>query len=158
MKAAFFLSCWLSLLLPWSAPAQAVEPRQLTVSRADLFERLIADLSPTDAASVWQRYRPNLKLMRISRNGHEPRVTDSLLTATTAADQLTLFKNKYKTMLLGGKFTSAKMSFAGMRVGVSQDVFCRTLRLKPGYATYVIRDGQEELLQLTFSFTNGKLS
>jgi len=144
-------------LFALSGAAQGRRPPLVIANRAALFTELIADLSPTDAEKLFRLYRIDLKLTRVSPNRHEPDVKDSLLRVNTAADQLQFFKNRYKTMLLGGRFSSTKASFAGMRVGVAQDVFCRTLRLKSGYDTYAVLDGEENFLQLTFRFAGGKL-
>ncbi len=144
-------------LFALSGAAQSRKPPLVIANRAALFTKLIADLSLDEANELFRRYRPDLKLVRVSRNRHEPGLQDSLLRVSTAADQLQFSKNRYKAMLLGGKFSSTKVSFAGMRVGVAQDVFCRTLRLQPGHDTYVVRDGEENFLQLTFRFSGGKL-
>jgi hypothetical protein len=79
------------------------------------------------------------------------------LQVKTPADKLTLFKNQYSALLRGATITSAKVRFAGLRTGAIQDDFCRTLRLKPGYDQYVITDGVENFVQLTFTFANSKL-
>ena len=46
---------------------------------------------------------------------------------------------------------------AGLRVGASRADFCQKLHLKPGYDQYVITDGVENFVQLTFAFAGGKL-
>jgi hypothetical protein len=147
------------LLLPWyllgrPASAQAVKPRVLKLHNGMLFEKLVTGF---DAQQLMHTYRPNLKLLQVKRNRQEPAVKDSLLQVRTAADNLTLFKNRYKVLLRRATITSTKVSFAGMRVGVTQETFCRTLHLKPNYNQYVFTDGIENFVQLTFAFVAGKL-
>lgn len=144
---------WLSLLA-YLAGAQVAKPRQLTIRKAALFERLTADL---DAGQLFQRYRASLKLQQVRRNRHEPAIKDSILTVSTPTDQIRLFKNRYNTLLLGATFTSTKVSFAGLKIGVTKTVFCRTLHLNPAYAVYTFTDGMEDFVQLTCTFAGDKL-
>ena len=142
-------------LLICSALAQIAKPRQLRIiSNPALFKKLMRDL---DAPQLLKRYRTDLKLVRVTRNRHDPTVSDSLLQVKTPADKLTLFKNQYRALLRGATITSAKVRFAGLRTGATQTDFCRTLRLKPGYDQYIITDGMENFVQLTFAFAGGKL-
>jgi len=84
-------------------------------------------------------------------------VRDSLLQVITPADKLTLLKSRYHTFLRSASITSARVSFAGLRTGATQADFCQRLHLKPGYDEYVVTDGLENFLQLTFTFSSGKL-
>ena len=155
------LTLLLALAISFACRAQAAKAapaKQLKVgNRSSLFAKLITNLSPTDANLLWRRYRAEARLLRTSRNRHDPSITDSVLTVHNAADQLTLFKNTYKVMLLAGMFSSDRVSFAGLKVGVAQPEFCRMLRLPLGYSSYAISDGQEQFLQLIFSFSGGHL-
>jgi len=141
-------------LLGRPASAQAVKPRVLKLGNGMLFEKLVTGF---DAQQLLRVYRPNLKLLQVKPNRHEPAVKDSLLQVKTPADNLTLFKNRYKVLLRRATITSTKVSFAGMRVGVTQETFCRTLHLKPNYTQYALTDGIENFVQLTFAFVAGKL-
>jgi hypothetical protein len=134
--------------------AQAAKLQVLKLNDATLFEKLTTGLA---AQQLLRGYRPNLKLLQVRPNRHEPAVTDSLLQVKTPADNLTLFKNRYTVLLRGAAITSTKVTFAGMRVGVTQEAFCRTLHIKPGYDQYVFTDGLENFVQLTFSFGGDKL-
>jgi hypothetical protein len=134
--------------------AQTVKPRVLKLTNAALFEKLTTEL---DAQQLLRIYRPNLKLVQVKPNRHEPAIKDSLLQVKTSADNLTLFKNRHNALLRGAAITSTKVTFAGMQVGVTREVFCRTLHVKPGYGQYVFTDGMENFVQLTFSFTSSKL-
>ena len=142
-------------LLTYGAPAQTIKPRQIRISNQPaLFEKLMRGF---DSRQLLQRYRTELKLIRVTRNRQEPTVSDSLLKVKTPADELILFKNQYNTILREASITSTKIRFAGLCTGATQADFCRTLRLKPGYDQYIITDGVENFVQLTFAFANGKL-
>lgn len=134
--------------------AQASKPQLLKLSKPALFEKLTADL---EADRLFRLYRTDLKLKQVTRNRHEPTVKDSVLIANTPADRLTLLKNRYNTLLVGATFTSTKVSFGGLKVGVTKAVFCRTFHLSPVYTTYAFTDGMEDFVQLTCTFANGKL-
>jgi len=144
----------LCCLLTYPALAQVAKPRVFKVNSASAFNKLMSGL---DDDQLFRTYRADLKLIRVTRNRHEPGVRDSLLQVKTPADKLVLFKNRYKTLLRGATITSTRVSFAGLRVGATQDAFCRTMHLKPGYDQYVFADGMENFVQLTFTFSSGKL-
>ncbi|RYE90209.1 MAG: hypothetical protein EOO37_03475 [Cytophagaceae bacterium] len=114
-------------------------------------------MSGLDGDQLFRTYRADLKLLKVTRNRHEPGVKDSLLQVKTPADKLVLFKNRYKALLRSATITSTKVSFAGLRVGAAQAAFCRALHLKPGYDQYVFADGMENFAQLTLTFCGGKL-
>ena len=142
-------------LLICPAAAQSTKPRKLKIeSNAALFENLMSELN---ARQLLKLYRTDLKLIRVTRNRHEPAVRDSLLQVKTPADRLTLFKNRYNALLREATITSTKVRFAGLHTGVSRASFCQKLHLKPGYDQYIITDGVENFVQLTFAFAGGKL-
>jgi len=134
--------------------AQPSQPQLLTLRKAALFEKLTATL---EAEQLARFYRASLKLQQVRLNRHAPGIKDSVLLAATPADRLTLLKNRYTTLLLGATFRSTKVSFGGLKVGVTKEVFCRTLHLSPAYTVYAFTDGVENLVQLTCTFANGKL-
>jgi len=140
-------------LLSQSLFAQTSKPL-LKLSKPALFEKLTADL---EADRLFRLYRANLKLSQVRRNRHEPTVKDSVLTVTTPADRLALFKNRYTTLLISATFTSTKVSFGGLKIGVTKEVFCRTLHLSPAYKVYAFTDGMEDFVQLTCTFADNKL-
>jgi len=150
MHYLLLLCCLLNL----PASTQVAKPRILRLSNAVLFEKLMTGLDPQQLMRI---YRPNLKLLKVQCNRHEPAVKDSLLQVKTAADNITLFKNRYNALLRGATITSTKVSFDGMRIGIAQETFCRILHLKPTYDQYVCTDGMENFVQLTFTFVRGKL-
>jgi len=133
---------------------QTSKPRLLRLNNAALFEQLTAEL---EADRLYRRYRADLKLKQVRQNRHEPAIKDSVLLATTPADRLELLKNRYNTLLLGATFTSTKVSFGGLKMGVTKEAFCRTLHLSPAYTTYAFTDGMEDFVQLTCTFASGKL-
>ncbi|MBJ6143853.1 hypothetical protein [Hymenobacter sp. BT559] len=141
-------------LLTQVAPGQSSKPLLLSSSNTALFEQLTAGL---EASRLYQLYRADLKLKQVRRNRHEPAIKDSVLLAITPTDHLELFKNRYNTLLLGATFTSTKVSFGGLKIGVTKEVFCRTLHLSPTYTTYAFTDGMENFVQLTCTFASGKL-
>lgn len=141
-------------LLTHSALAQGAKPRVLNSRSTALFEGLTTGLDPD---RLVQLYRADLKLSRVRPNPHEPALKDSIMVVATPADQLRLLKNRYKALLYSATITSAKVSFAGMRVGVSREQFCRTLHLSPAYDVYAFTDGMEDFVQLRFTFAGGKL-
>jgi len=142
-------------LLAYVAAAQTVKSRTLKLANnAGLFEKLVAGL---DAQRLLRIYQADLKLVQVRRNRHQPAVRDSLLQAVTPADKIILLKSRYNTLLRSASIASARVSFAGFRTGAAQADFCQQLHLKPGYDEYVVTDGMENFLQLTFSFNNGKL-
>ena len=142
-------------LLICPAAAQTTKPRKLKInSNAALFEKLMDGLN---ARQLLKLYRTDLKLIRVTRNRHEPAVRDSLLQVKTPADRLTLFKNRYNAQLCEATITSTKVRFAGLHTRVRRVNFCQKLHLKPGYDQYVITDGVENFVQLTFAFAGGKL-
>jgi hypothetical protein len=141
-------------LLSHATHAQASKPQLLKLSKPALFEKLTSSL---EGGQLFRLYRTDLRLKQVKQNRHEPTVKDSVLTAITPADRLTLFKNRYNTLLLGATFTSTKVSFGGLKMGVTKEAFCRTLRLSPAYTTYAFTDGMENFVQLTCTFANGKL-
>ena len=64
-------------LLICPAAAQTTKPRKLKMnSNAALFEKLMDGLN---ARQLLKLYRTDLKLIRVTRNRHEPAVRDSLL-------------------------------------------------------------------------------
>jgi hypothetical protein len=133
--------------------AQVSKPL-LKLSKPALFEKLTSDLK---ANQLFRIYRADLKLIKVRRNRHEPAVKDSVLAVNTGADRLTLFKNRYATLLLSATFASTKVSFSGLKVGVTKEVFCRTLHLSTAYTVYAFTDGIEDFVQLTCTFLGGKL-
>jgi hypothetical protein len=140
-------------LLSHGLLAQPSKP-VLKLSKSALFDKLTADLK---ADRLFRLYRANLKLSQVRRNRHEPAVKDSILTVITPADRLTLFKNRYATLLISATFTSTKVSFGGLRTGVTKEVFCRTLHLSPAYTAYAFTDGMEDFVQLTCTFADNRL-
>jgi hypothetical protein len=151
MRLLLLILCY---LLTYPALAQVVKPRVFRISNTSLFERLMSGL---DANQLFRTYRTDLKLFRVTRNRHEPAVRDSLLQVKTPTDKLVLFKNRYKTLLRAATITSTRVSFAGLRVGVTQKAFCQALHLKPNYDQYVFTDGTENFVQLMLTFSSGKL-
>ncbi|RZK28029.1 MAG: hypothetical protein EOO63_12150 [Hymenobacter sp.] len=127
----------------------------LKTSNPVRFEQLMVGL---DANQLIRLYHSKLKLRRVTRNIHDPAVKDSILVVATPADHLDLFKNRDKALLRGATITSTKVRFAGMRVGVSKEQFCRTLHLSSAYQVYTFTDGMENFVQLTFTFLTNKLS
>ena len=146
------LACY--CLVTYSALAQGPKPRVLGSKNMALFEALTADLEPDHLVVV---YRDNLKLSRVRPNRHDSGVMDSIMTVATPADHLDFLKNRNKALLYDATITSAKVSFAGMRTGVSREQFCRTLHLSPVYDVYAFTDGMENFTQLRFTFAAGKL-
>lgn len=136
------------------AAAQAPRPRVMKNNNPILFEKLATGF---EAARLFRLYHADLKLRQVRRNRHEPAVRDSVLRVATAADQLELFHNRYNTLLYSATITSARVSFAGMRIGVSKEQFCRTLHLSPAYDVYAFTDGTENFVQLSFTFSRGAL-
>jgi hypothetical protein len=136
------------------AVVQIPRPRVMQKSNAVLYEKLASGF---DATQLFRLYRANLRLRRVMRNRHEPTMKDSILYVATAADQLELLRNRFTTLLYSATITSGKVGFAGMRVGVSKEQFCRTLHLNPAYDVYIITDGMENFVQLRFTFVSGKL-
>ena len=142
-------------LLICPAAAQTTKPRKLKInSNTALFEKLMDGLN---ARQLLKLYRTDLKLIRVTRNRHEPAVRDSLLQVKTPTNKLTLFKNRYNAQLCEATITSTKVRFAGLHTRVRRVNFCQKLHLKPGYDQYVITDGVENFVQLTFAFAGGKL-
>jgi hypothetical protein len=141
-------------LLTQAVHAQASKPQLLRLSKPALFEKLTATLK---ADQLVRLYRADLKLKQVRQNRHEPTVKDSILIATTPTDHLELLKNRYNTLVLGATFTSAKVSFGGLKVGVTKEVFCRVLQLRPAYTVYAFTDGIENFVRLTCTFTGNKL-
>jgi hypothetical protein len=140
-------------LLSQALCAQSTKPL-LKLSKPALFEKLTADLKPD---RLFRLYHPYLKLSQVRRNRHEPAIKDSVLTVTIPTDRLTLVKNRYTTLLVGATFTSTKVSFGGLKIGVTKEVFCRALHLSPTYTVYAFTDGMEDFVQLTCTFVNNKL-
>jgi len=141
-------------LLSQALPAQTSKPQLLRINKPILFEQLTADLHPDQ---LFRLYRTNLKLKQVRPNRHDSAVKDSTVTVSTPADQLALFKNRYNTSLLSASFTSNKVKFNGLQVGVTKELFCRTLHVSPAYTVYAFTDGMEDFVQLTCTFANGKL-
>jgi hypothetical protein len=141
-------------MLSQALPTQTSKPQLLRINKPVLFEQLTADLNPD---RLFRLYRTNLKLKQVRRNRHEPAVKDSVVTVSTPADQLTLFKNRYNTLLLSARFTSNKVKFGGLQIGVTKEIFCRTLHVSPAYTVYAFTDGMEDFVQLTCTFAAGKL-
>ena len=141
-------------LLSQALVAQPSKPQLVKISKAALFEKLTGGL---EASRLFRLYRADFRLIQVRRNRHEPAIKDSILTVNTATDKLALLKNRYATLLISATFTSSKVSFGGLKTGVTKEVFCRTLHLSPAYTVYAFTDGMEDFVQLTCTFAAGKL-
>jgi hypothetical protein len=146
----------LVLAIGFAGMAQTGKPKSKTIYNNKLLALATRELS---VKNLRQQYRQNLSIKKVSVNQHDSSVKDTLLVANTGTDNLQIFTNEYNSFLVSAHFKSSRISFGnGIKMGASQVSFCKAYGLSPGFDIYQIIETPEGGFDISFRFSQGKLS
>lgn len=156
MKTLFLL-CWLCpLLLNAQQRAIPPKPKYVLVRNNYLFDLMTSELTTKKIQAVYGKI---FRVAQTEKNIHDPKVRDTIFVASTPADKVSIFKNKYATHLISARLTSGKFAFGhDIRVGATKAAFCKAFGLSTKYNTYEIAIFPEASVGISFAFKNDILT